>query len=78
MIVPDTLKDDRFRELPYVMRAPQLRFYAGVPIVTAEGYALGALCVMDVVPRTIQAEQVEALSMLARQATFLLRARKDK
>ncbi|MGI4758569.1 MAG: GAF domain-containing protein [Janthinobacterium lividum] len=77
MIVPDTLRDDRFRELPYVMRAPRLRFYAGVPIVTGEGYALGALCVMDVVPRAIQAEQVDALSMLARQAAFLLLARKE-
>lgn len=75
MVIADTLKDDRFRHNPYVIRGPRLRFYAGVPISMSDGHALGAVCVMDVVPRVMTAEHLDALSRLAHQATFLLRAR---
>ena len=51
------------------------RFYAGVPLLSPEGHALGVVCVMDVVPRTLNPAQLEALELLARQARHLLELR---
>ncbi len=51
------------------------RFYAGVPLLSPEGHALGVVCVMDVVPRTLSPAQLEALELLARQAQHLLELR---
>lgn len=66
-IVPDTLIDKRFASNPLVTAAPHIRFYAGVPLITAEGYAVGALGVMDYVPRELTKEQIEAQRLLGRQ-----------
>jgi len=66
MLVPDTHKDIRFVDNPYVIEAPQFRFYAGAPLVTLEGNVLGMLCVMDNEPRTLLPEQIEALKALSR------------
>ncbi len=66
-IVSDTLLDHRFATSPLVTFDPNVRFYAGVPLVTSEGYALGTLCVIDRVPRQLTPEQVEALHTLSRQ-----------
>ncbi len=52
MIVPDTLRDERFATHPFVVGEPMLRFYAGAPLVTAQGQKIGTLCVHDVSPRT--------------------------
>jgi len=74
--VPDTLVDPRFRDNPLVQEAPNVRFYAGAPLVTPEGFALGMLAVVDVQPRTLTAPQREALRLLARQVVMQLETRK--
>lgn len=71
-IVHDTLHDDRFRDNPLVTQSPEIRFYAGVPLVMKEGLAFGTLCVIDTKPRTLDPAQLEALRKLARTVVSLL------
>jgi GAF domain-containing protein len=65
-VVPDALQDDRFRNNPFVIAAPHIRFYAGAPLINEEGYALGTICVVDQTPRELEDEQKEALKALSR------------
>jgi PAS domain S-box-containing protein len=67
-LVPDLTCDERFRNIPLVTGEPHLRFYAGMPLVTPQGFALGTLCVMDRRPRNLTEQQQEALRSLARLA----------
>jgi signal transduction histidine kinase len=66
-LVPDTLNDDRFADNPLVTGDPYIRFYAGTPLVTDDGYALGSLCVVDRQPRELSLNQLDALTALGRQ-----------
>ncbi|OLP17876.1 hypothetical protein BST81_12515 [Leptolyngbya sp. 'hensonii'] len=77
-IIPNTLEDRRFANHPMVVNEPHLRFYAGVPLVTPEGHALGTLCVVDYSPRELSPEQVESLKNLGKQAMLELQRHRDQ
>ena len=74
-VIPDAREHKTFRENPSVTGDPHVRFYAGAPLITPDGYALGTLCVVDRVPRTLTADQIEALQALKRQAEMQLELR---
>lgn len=76
-VVPDLSLDRRFASHPFVKADPHVRFYAGAPLVTNDGYALGTLCVFDVVPRHLDPQQVTALAALSRQVLDQLDLRRN-
>lgn len=75
LMVDDTLLDPRFHDNPMVTGTSAVRFYAGAPLVTSEGMALGSLCVFDQSPTHLRDEQRNALQALSRQASYLLELR---
>jgi signal transduction histidine kinase len=75
LVVPDARADARFADNPHVTREPGIRFYAGAPLLTGDGHALGTLCVADAVPRRLGLGQLRALRALGRQVTTLLELR---
>ncbi|WP_052128347.1 ATP-binding protein [Neosynechococcus sphagnicola] len=66
-IVKDAHEDERFQGNPLVTQEPHVNFYAGAPLVTPDGFPLGTLCVIDHVPRELNADQLNALRALSRQ-----------
>lgn len=75
--INDTLQDNRTLGLKCVTGGAKIRFYAGVPIINPEGYALGSLCVMDVVPGGLDEQQSEALKILADQVMTHLEVKRQ-
>jgi len=76
MVVEDAAKDERFAGNPLVASWPLVRFYAGSPLRTPEGEALGSVCVVSQEPRSITSQQKQALRLLANQVQLLLEWRR--
>lgn len=78
LVVGDALKDDRFADNPLVTADPRIRFYAGSPLVTHDGHAIGTFCVIDTVPRRLSEQQATALRALSRHAAAVLGLRRTR
>jgi diguanylate cyclase (GGDEF)-like protein len=76
LIVPNATEDERFADNPLVTENPAIRFYAGAPLRSSDGVALGTLCVIDLESRTLDESQRKALSALSRQVMGQLELRK--
>ncbi|KZY71028.1 hypothetical protein A3742_00600 [Oleiphilus sp. HI0071] len=79
LYIPDTLRDPVFADNPLVTGEPHIRFYAGCPIVSANGYKLGTICIIDRVPRMFAPGQLNGLrqlALLAELATQVVAGRK--
>jgi GAF domain-containing protein len=74
--VPDATRDPRFATNPLVLAQPNIRFYAGMPLITPDGHALGTLCVIDQVPRQLETHPQQALRVLARHVMTQLELRR--
>ncbi|OOQ61173.1 hypothetical protein BC343_22290 [Mucilaginibacter pedocola] len=71
-IVPNALIDADFSGNPLVTGDPNVRFYAGAPLFTTDGFAVGSLCVVDVKPRELTAHQKKSIGILAKQVANLM------
>ncbi len=77
MVVPDATKDDRFHDNPLVLGSANVRFYAGVPLLSPDGFALGALCVLDDKPHPeFSEDDKQRLKELAKMASDRLELRR--
>jgi|GEM_PF-931926 len=74
LIVNDALQDHRFADNPLVVGEPHLRFYAGFPLISASGYALGSLCAISRTPHQLDHQQIDSLQRLARLTVQQLEA----
>ncbi|MDO6474810.1 ATP-binding protein [Alteromonas sp. 1_MG-2023] len=77
MEINDTHRDERFHDNPLVTGPPNIRFYAGTPLITPEGYALGTLCAIDSEPKRLSKMQKSALTTLGKSVMAHLELRKQ-
>lgn len=78
LVIPDATQDARFAENPLVTGTPHIRFYAGAPLRTPDGFLLGTLCVLDTRPRRLAAAQVRSLEDLAALVMSELELRREQ
>ena len=76
LVVSDTLQDERFADNPLAAKPGGIRFYAGAPLITPDGYAIGTLCVMDSEPRTLSSSQTETLQALSHHVVAQMEMRR--
>ena len=75
LVVTDTTKDERFLDNPMVIGDPYIRFYAGVPIMSADGHRIGVFCIKDTKPRELSKDDIEILEGLAKWAELEINLR---
>ncbi len=76
LVVPDARLDERFADNPLVTGSPHIRFYAGAPLMTPQGFPLGTICVIDRTPREFPPDQQKALLALGRLVSQSLEFRR--
>lgn len=76
MVIKDAQNHPLFRDNPLVIGDPHIRFYAGAPLITPDGFRLGSVCVIDKQPRELTNDQQQALTSLARAITTNLELRR--
>ncbi|HEX8888827.1 MAG TPA: GAF domain-containing protein [Pyrinomonadaceae bacterium] len=76
-IVPDATDDERFKDNPFVTQDPHIRFYAGSPLMSPEGFKIGTLCVVDNRPKELSPKQIAALKILGNQVITQLDLRRE-
>jgi signal transduction histidine kinase len=76
MVIPDSRLDERFADNPLVTGDPHVIFYAGVPLVDPQGYALGTLCIIDNKPAKLSSIQIDLLKSLSNQVVKLFELRR--
>lgn len=74
--VPDTYLDSRFSNYPQVISDPYIRYYAGAPLIDSDGFAIGSLCILDIVPRSLSDIQKDILMNLAKEVMINLELKK--
>ena len=77
LIVPDATEDERFRDNPFVTSDPLIRFYAGSPLMSPEGFKIGTLCVIDNKVKQLSPKQIAALKILGNQVITQLDLRRE-
>ena len=75
MVVPDMRSDQRFTDNPLVVNEPNVRFYAGAPLITSDGHRIGSICVIDLKPNALNKQQELMLKMLSKQAINMMEYR---
>lgn len=75
LIVRDASTDARFVDHPLVVGEPHIRFYAGAPLLTRDGHTIGTICVIDTIPRELDAKQLEELQFMTQQVMAMLESR---
>ncbi len=77
LIIENILEDERTRNMQKLAVPPPFRFYAGSPLISSRGYALGTLCVLDPEPKNLEHKQIEGLRILSDQVVTLLETDAD-